>query len=116
MDMTAIVAVLALTLSAVSFYRSYIYIKQQLDVTVTEVSYATNEGELYRTVAFSNAGNRDAAVLRVEPALWKRQGQQSAQWTALTEKVHPNIPVTAPKSPLIVKAGGVEIVTLSTVL
>jgi hypothetical protein len=32
------------------------------------------------------------------------------------EKVHPNIPVTAPKMPTVVKAGGVEMVTLSASL
>jgi len=62
MDLTAIVAVSALAVSGLSFYRSYIYTNQQLDITVTEVSYVTNQGELYLTVAFSNGGNRDAQV------------------------------------------------------
>ena len=74
MELTQIVAICALSLSAISFYRSYLYEKQQLDITVTEVSYVTNQGELYMTVAFANGGNRDAALLRVEPALW---GQRS---------------------------------------
>ena len=65
-----VLAVCALGVSGLSFYRSYIYTKQQLDITVTEVSYITNQGELYMTVAFANGGNRDAALLRVEPALW----------------------------------------------
>lgn len=116
MDLTTTVAVLALALSAISFYRSYIYTKQQLDVTVTEVSYVTNQEGLYMTVAFSNSGNRDAALLRVEPALWSRRGKPDAEWVSLSEKVHPDIPVTVPKTPLIVKAGGVEILTLSTML
>jgi hypothetical protein len=51
-DLTAIMAILALVLSGLNFYRSYSYTKQQLDVTVTEVSYVTNEGGLYMTVAF----------------------------------------------------------------
>ena len=42
MDITTIVALMALGISGLSFYRSYIYTKQQLDVTVTEVSYMTN--------------------------------------------------------------------------
>jgi hypothetical protein len=118
LDITTSVAVLALAISAVSFYRTYIYTKQQLDVTVTEVSYVTNEGGLYMTVAFSNSGTRDAALLRIEPALWGRRGQsnQHPEWIGLVQKVHPDIPLVAPKTPLIVKAGGVEIVTLSTVL
>lgn len=116
LDITTTVAVLALTLSAVSFYRTYIYAKQQLDVTVTEVSYVTNQGGLYMTVAFSNSGTRDAALLRIEPALWGRRGKSNPEWIALVEKVHPDIPLVAPKTPLIVKAGGVEIVSLSTVL
>jgi hypothetical protein len=116
LDLTATVAVLALALSAISFYRSYIYTKQQLDVTVTEVSYVTNQQGLYMTVAFSNSGNRDAALLRVEPALWSRRGKPDPEWIPLVEKVHPDIPVTAPKTPLIVKAGGVEILSLSTML
>jgi hypothetical protein len=116
MDLTAIVAVSALAMSGLSFYRSYIYTKQQLDVTVTEVSYVTNRGELYMTVAFSNGGNRDAALLRVEPALWGHRSKPDLEWLPLVEKVHPNIPVTAPKMPTIVKAGGVDVVTLSTML
>ena len=78
MDITTLVALMALAISGLSFYRSYIYTKQQLDVTVTEVSYMTNEGELYMTVAFSNGGNRDAALLRVEPALWGRRAIRGA--------------------------------------
>ena len=116
MDLTAIVAVSALTLSALSFYRSYIYRNQQLDVTVTEVSYVTNQDELYMTVAFSNGGNRDAALLRVEPALWGHRNKPDPEWLPLVEKVHPGIPLTAPKMPMIVKAGGIEVVTLSTTL
>src|SRR5579862_3916293 len=89
MDLTTFVAVSALALSASSFYRSYLYTKQQLDVTVTEVSYVTNQGELYMTVAFANAGNRDAAVLRVEPTLWSRRNESSApEWVPLVGKVH----------------------------
>jgi hypothetical protein len=113
LELTTMVAIGALALSGLSFYRSYVYEKQQLDITVTEVSYVTNQGELYMTVAFANAGNRDAALLRVEPALWGRRNQQEPGWIPLIEKVHPSIPVTAPKAPIVVRAGGVEMVTLS---
>jgi hypothetical protein len=116
MDLTAIVAVSALALSALSFYRSYLYTKQQLDVTVTEVSYVTNQGGLYMTVAFSNAGNRDAALLRVEPALWGHRGKPDAEWIPLTGRVHADIPLTTPRMPAVVKAGGVEVVRLSAQL
>src|SRR5581483_4125120 len=116
LDVTAIVAVMALTISALSFYRSYIYTKQALDVTVTELSYVTNQGELYMTVAFSNGGNRDAALLRVEPALWIRRDTRKGEWVPLANRVHPDIPVTSPKMPSIVKAGGIEVVTLSAQL
>ena len=63
-DITQSASIIALAVSLVSFYRSYFYVNQELAVTVTEVSYGTNRGELYMTVAFSNGGNRDAAVLR----------------------------------------------------
>ena len=116
MDLTTLVALIALSISGLSFYRSYIYTKQDLEVTVTEVSYVTNQGEVYMSIAFSNGGNRDAAVLRVEPALWNVQHKPSAAWVPLVDRVHPNIPVTAPKTPLIVKAGGVEVITLSAML
>ena len=115
-DLNTILAVSALTVSGLSFYRSYLYTKQQLDVTVTEVSYVTNQGELYMTVAFANGGNRDAALLRVEPALWSRRGDMEPDWVPLVDKVHPSIPVTSPRTPTVVKAGGVEVVTLSTML
>ena len=67
------------------------------------------------TVAFANGGNRDAALLRVEPALWghRDKDKKDAEWIPLTGKVHPDIPVTVPKTPTVVRAGGVEMVTLS---
>jgi hypothetical protein len=116
MDFTPSATLIALILSILSFYRSYFYINQQLDVTVTEVSYGTNRGELYMTVAFSNAGNRDAAVLRVEPALWARRSKATPEWVPVLERVAPDIPIVAPRTPLVVKSGGVEVLTLSTML
>lgn len=116
-DMTATVAILAVVLSGLSFYRSYYYVKQALELTVTEVSYVTNQGGLYMTVAFSNGGNRDAALLRAEPALWRRrEGSPMPAWVSLTEKVAPAIPMTAPATPLVIKAGGVEVLKIAAAL
>ena len=116
-DIAAYGAVIALLLSAVSFYWSYIYTKDDLTLTVTEVSFVTNQGEVYMTVAFSNGGNRDAALLRVEPALWlQRANKQKPEWVPLTTKINPAMPLTNPKVPDIVKAGGIEIVSLSAKL
>ena len=113
-DMTAIISVAALALSGLSFYVSYFYKNQQLDLTITDVSYITNQGEVYMTVAFSNGGNRDAALLRVEPALWSKKNDKSPpEWMPLDTKVGADVPLTDPKIPLIVKAGGVEVVKLS---
>src|SRR6185503_12983503 len=106
----------ALALSLLSFYRSYFYVNQNLEVTVTEVSYGTNRGELYMTVAFSNSGNRDAAVLRVEPALWARGSGKNPAWMPVVEPVTPAIPLVEPRTPLVVKSGGVEVLKLSTIL
>jgi hypothetical protein len=116
MDFTPSASIIALVLSLLSFYRSYFYVNQQLEVTVTEVSYGTNRGELYMTVAFSNAGNRDAAVLRVEPALWARRAKPEPEWVPVVEPVSPDIPIVAPKTPLVVKSGGVEVIALATML
>jgi hypothetical protein len=116
LDVTTTIALIALAISGLSFYRSYIYKSQDLEITVTDVSYVTNQGGLYMGIAFSNGGNRDAAVLRVQPALWNTEQKPEPAWTPLVDKVHPNIPLTSPKTPLVVKAGGVEIVTLSAVL
>lgn len=116
LDLTTTVAIAALALSGLSFYRSYLYTHQQLDVTVTDVSYVTNQGGLYMTVAFANSGNRDAALLRVEPALWGRRDTADAEWMPLTTQVDPGIAVTAPRMPTVVKAGGVEMVTLAATL
>src|SRR4029079_216200 len=101
LDFTTTLSVVALSISALSFYRSYIYTQQQLEIAVTELSYVTNQGELYMTVAFSNGGNRDAALLRVEPALWGQRDEKDAEWIPLIERVHPDIPVTAPKTPTV---------------
>jgi hypothetical protein len=115
-ELTQIVTIIALALSVLSFYRSYFYINQRLEVTVTEVSYGTNRGELYITVAFSNAGNRDAAVLRVEPALWTRAANSNPEWVPVVGRVSPDIALVVPRTPLIVKSGGVEVLTLSAML
>ncbi len=116
LDFGATATLVALTLSLLSFYRSYFYVNQQLDVTVTEVSYGTNKGELYMTVAFSNGGNRDAAVLRAEPALWGRREGPNPEWVPLFDPVDASIPLVTPRTPLIVKSGGVEVVSLATLL
>lgn len=117
MDITAIMAILAFAVSGLSFYRSYMYVSQELEVTVTEVSYVTNKGELYMTVAFSNPGNRDAALLRAEPALWSSSGVTApAAWVPLADRVGPDIPIAAPKPPVVIKAGGLEVLQLSTQL
>jgi hypothetical protein len=116
MDLTPSATVVALILSLLSFYRSYFYINQRLEVTVTEVSYGTNRGELYMTVAFSNSGNRDAAILRVEPALWARRAKADPAWIPIVEPVARDIPIVSPRTPLVVKSGGVEVLSLSTLL
>ena len=116
LDPGTVMAVVALAISGLSFYRSYLYTKQDLEITVTEVSYMTNQGGLYITIAFSNGGNRDAAVLRVEPALWAADHASPPKWQPLANRVHPDIPLTSPPTPLVVKAGGVDIVKLSAML
>lgn len=122
LDVGQSATIIALALSLFSFYRSYVYVNQQLAVTVTEVSYGTNRGELYITVAFSNDGNRDAAVLRAEPAIWAQDApaggasQGTARWVPLADQVSPDIPLVSPKTPMVVKSGGVEVVTLSAKL
>src|SRR3954468_425080 len=115
-ELGTVLAVAALLVSGLSFYRGYLYTKQDLEITVTEVSYVTNQGGVYITIAFSNGGNRDAAVLRVEPALWTGENTPQAAWKALLDKVHPEIPLTSPRTPLVVKAGGVEVVRLAAML
>jgi len=115
LDINMTVAVLAFVVSGLSFYRSYIYTKQQLDLTVTEVSYVTNQGELYLTVAFTNSGTRDAALLRVEPILWSRHGKPTPEWMPITGRIA-NLPLTNPKMPMIVRAGGVEVIVVSAKL
>ena len=107
-------ALAAFMLSGLSFYVSYVYKNQDLEVQVTSVSYNTNQGEVYMTVAFSNGGNRDAALLRVDPALWSvKPGEKKSEWTPLDTRVGKDVPLADPKVPTIVKAGGVEVVRLS---
>ena len=116
-DLTAVLAIAAFGLSALSFYVSYFYTKQKLEVTVTSLSYNTNQGEVYMTVAFSNGGNRDAAVLRAEPALWtERRGKKAAEWASLDRQIAPDVPLSDPRVPVVVKAGGVEVVTVASKL
>jgi len=115
-DLTQSASIIALTISLVSFYRSYFYVSQHLEMTVTEVSYGTNRGELYMTVAFSNGGNRDAAVLRAEPAIWSKGNKPKPEWVPVAQQVAPDVPLVNPRTPLVVKAGGVEVLRLATLL
>ena len=115
-DLGQSATIVALVLSLFSFYRSYVYVNQKLDVMVTEVSYGTNSGELYMTVALSNGGNRDAAVLRIEPTLWARGANNTAQWMAVARQISPDLPVVSPRVPMVVKSGGVEVLKISTLL
>lgn len=110
-----ILAIAAFALSGASFYVSYLYKNQDLQIQVTSVSFSTNQGEVYMTVAFSNGGNRDAALLRVEPALWStNNGQKDGRWAPLDTKVAKDVPLADPKVPTTVKAGGVEVVRLAS--
>ncbi|HTM02368.1 MAG TPA: hypothetical protein VL173_02605 [Vicinamibacterales bacterium] len=115
-DLGQSATIVALALSLFSFYRSYVYVNQKLDVMVTEVSYGTNSGELYMTVALSNAGNRDAAVLRIEPTFWARGADKTAQWMAVVRQISPDLPVVSPRVPMVVRSGGVEVLKISTLL
>jgi len=116
-ELSWILALAAFLLSGASFYVSYFYKSQELDIQVTSVSFNTNQGELYMTVAFSNGGNRDAALLRVEPALWsQRKDAATPDWKALDTKVDKDVPLADPKVPATVKAGGVEVIRLAAKL
>ena len=59
---------------------------------------------LHDAVAFSNGGNRDAALLRIEPALWGRRDTPNLRWVPIVGRVHADIPPTDPKVPTIIKA------------
>src|SRR5258707_13468462 len=85
-DLTTLMALIALAISGLSFYRGYIYTKQDLEVTVTEVSYMTNQGGVYMGIAFSNGANRDAAVLRAEPAVWSTNRPRKPEGLTLITK------------------------------
>src|SRR5262245_6832777 len=117
-DSAKLLSLCAILLSAFSSYRTFFFVKHDLQVIASEVSYDTDHSGLYMKVAFSNAGNRDAAALRAEPTLWKDAGSANGgeQWMPLSDPVDSHIPVTLPMTPFTVKAGGVEVVMLSVTL
>jgi hypothetical protein len=115
-DLGQSATIIALALTLISFYRSNVSVSQKLDVTVTEVSYGTNSGELYITVALSNGGNRDAAVLRIEPTLWAHGASKTAEWVPVVRQISSDLPVVSPRVPMVVKSGGVEVLKISTLL
>jgi len=113
-NLTTLAALTALGLSLVNLFVSF-HVSTRLDVNVTEVQLI-EDGPLYVTVSFNNSGNRDAAVLRAEPALWSQRGNRDRVWVSLTEKVNPDVPLTEPKTPMMIRSGTVEVVTMSTLL
>src|SRR6185436_3948475 len=42
--------------------------------------------------------------------------KSTAEWVPIVQPVAPDLPVVAPRTPLVVRAGGVEVITLSTLL
>src|SRR5262245_24240812 len=119
LDFARVLSLCAILLSAFSSYRTFLFVKHDLQIIASEVSYNTDHSGLYMKVAFSNAGNRDAAVLRAEPTLWTRDARSAngvEEWMPLSDPVDSRIPVTLPMTPFTVKAGGVEVVTLSVTL
>src|SRR3954462_5633482 len=90
-ELGTVLAVAALLVSGLSFYQGHLYTKQDLEITVIVVSYVTNQGGVYITIAFSTGGNRDTSVLRVEPLFWTAETMPQAAWKALLDKVHPEI-------------------------
>jgi hypothetical protein len=115
LNLTAVATVVALLLSVFNFYFSYLYVSNRLAVTSTEAGYDWNG--LYMTVVVSNGGNRDAAILRIEPALWS-PGETACdkRWQRLETQVHPEVPIVSPKTPMVLKAGGVAVLELSALL
>ena len=62
------------------------------------------------TIAFSNGGNRDAAVLRVaEPALWSADRKPSAAWVSLIRQGPSEYSSHGAQDVADLKAGGVEV-------
>ena len=115
LNLTAVATLVALLLSVFNFYISYLYVSNRLAVTSTDAGYDWNG--LYMTVVVSNGGNRDAAILRIEPALWS-PGERSCdtRWQRLEAQVHPEIHIVSPKTPMVLKAGGVAVLELSALL
>lgn len=116
LNLTAVATVVALALSLVNFYYSFFYVSNDVSVTVTEVIYDPNTAQLYMTVALANGGNRDAALLRVEPVLWRAGAEPDARWQALEQPIAANIPLISPATPLVIKAGAVAVTASSTLL
>ena len=81
-DITQSASIIALAVSLLSFYRSYFYVNQELAVTVTEVSYGTNRGELYMTVAFKRWQPRRRGPAHRAGALVQRHQWQAGMETA----------------------------------
>src|SRR5262249_14007923 len=66
----SVVSFVAVGLSLLSFYRTFLYVHHDLQMRVLDMSAADN-GEVILRVAVVNAGNRDAAVLAGQVVLWQ---------------------------------------------
>ena len=115
LNLTAVATIVALLLSVFNFYFNYLYVSNRLAVTSTEAGYDWNG--LYMTVVVSNGGNQDAAILRIEPVLWHPdEASCDVRWKRLEAQVHPDVPIVSPKTPMVLKAGGVAVLELSALL
>lgn len=114
-DLKTVMAVISFGMSAVAFYRSNLYVKDDLELSVNEISYQTNAAGLYMTMSLANLGNRDAQVLRVRPLLWAQQGNHEG-WRPLNDPVDTAIRPNRPEPPFTVRAASFEGVRLSAAL
>src|SRR5436190_1250841 len=107
-DVGTLMALLALAISGLSFYRSYLYTKQDLEVTVTQVSYVTNQGGAYlgiRVATMNSDGNlyllehavvrlsvdREGRIQRAEPAIHRTlRGFEDLQGAPPGDKLQSN--------------------------
>jgi len=93
--------------SVATMYRAYLYVRQQLNVNVTHVFFSTGDHDLSMCVAFANTGNKASAIVRVNPIIWS-----GGHWVLVSKILDGYGTLTTPDTPIAIKAGEVNIISL----
>lgn len=85
LNFALLVAIFSAGLSAFNFYFANLRLVQRLEVTTVDGNWSDIDSTLSLRLAFVNSGNREAAILDVQPSLWQYRPSSSGVWQRISD-------------------------------